>query len=87
MPDLRADRCAPTEPLGQRLDPTDYGWHRPDRTAGLQPPPVSPSTQAFGDFARRAIKAQPGDYARIVLRDAALTTRPGPRGPLRVRHG
>ena len=69
-------RLCPTQPIGQRKDPTYYAWKRPDRTAGMRPPPGVTIEQAFGDFARRAIEAQPGDYARIVLRDALLTLAP-----------
>jgi putative flippase GtrA len=61
----------PDEPLGQRLEPTEYGWHSPDPSAGLDPPRGITPNEAMDDFARRAIKAQPVDYARTVLRDLA----------------
>jgi hypothetical protein len=66
-------RLCPREPVGERLDPTDYGWHMPDGTHGLTPPAGVSTNQAFGDFARRAIRAQPGDYLSIVARDVAMT--------------
>ena len=69
-------RLCPAEPVGHRLDPTQYGWHSPDGTAGLRPPPGVTLDGAFRDFAWRAIRAQPGAYVRIVLRDAALTLWP-----------
>lgn len=69
-------RLCPSRPVGQRRDPTDYGWHHPDSTAGLEPPPGVSIDAAFRDFALRAIRAQPGDYARIVLRDSLLTFAP-----------
>ena len=75
VPDYEQRLC-PSQPIGQRKDPTYYAWKRPDRTAGMRPPPGVTIEQAFGDFARRAIEAQPGDYARIVLRDALMTLAP-----------
>lgn len=69
-------RLCPAQPVGQRRDPTDYGWHHPDHTAGLDPPAGVSIDAAFRDFAFRAIRAQPGDYARIVLRDSLLTFAP-----------
>lgn len=71
VPDYERPLC-PAEPLGSRLDPTDYGWHTPDGTHGLRPPDGVTTDEAMHDFAVRAIKAQPGDYARIVWRDLAL---------------
>ncbi len=65
-------RLCPAQPLGERLDPTYYGWHHPDHTAGLHPPAGTSIYQVFSDFGRRAITTQPGDYVRIVLRDSAL---------------
>jgi hypothetical protein len=62
----------PVEPLGQRLDPTEYGWHMPDGTHGLEPPPGITPDDAMRDFAMTAIRAQPFDYARIVARDLAM---------------
>ena len=59
MPDYERPLC-PAEPLGERLDPTDYGWHTPDATHGLQLPPGVTYDEAMGDFAMRAIRAQPG---------------------------
>jgi hypothetical protein len=71
MPSYERPLC-PAEPLGSRLDPTDYGWHTPDATHGLELPPGVTYDEAMGDFARRAIRAQPGAYARIVARDLML---------------
>ena len=63
----------PEEPLGQRLDPTWYGWHDPDGEHGLTdlPAGITPD-RAMHDFAVRAIRAQPLDYARVVGRDFLL---------------
>ena len=71
MPSYERPLC-PAEPLGSRLDPTDYGWHTPDATHGLVLPPGVTTDQAMGDFGKRAIRAQPGAYARIVARDFML---------------
>jgi hypothetical protein len=71
MPAYERPLC-PAEPLGSRLDPTDYGWHTPDGTHGLVLPPGVTYDEAMGDFARRAIRAQPGAYARIAARDLML---------------
>jgi hypothetical protein len=71
MPDYERPLC-PAEPLGSRLDPTDYGWHTPDGTHGLEPPAGMTPNEAMGDFAKRAIMAQPGDYVRVVARDVML---------------
>jgi hypothetical protein len=70
MPDYERPLC-PAEPLGHRLDPTEYGWHTPDASHGLTPPAGVTVNEAMHDFAVRALKAQPGDYARTVLRDVA----------------
>jgi 4-amino-4-deoxy-L-arabinose transferase-like glycosyltransferase len=71
VPDYEQPLC-PEEPVGQRLDPTEYGWHSPDSTHGLTPPPGTTVDEAEHDFAVRAIRAQPWDYTRTVLRDIAL---------------
>jgi 4-amino-4-deoxy-L-arabinose transferase-like glycosyltransferase len=63
----------PADPLGQRKDPTWYGWHSLDTVPRLQPPPGVSDDQAMRDFAVRAIRAQPGAYARAVGRDFGLT--------------
>lgn len=72
LPSYERPLC-PEEPLGQRLDPTEYGWHDPDGDHGLTdlPEGVTPD-EAMQDFALRAIRAQPGDYLRVVARDVAL---------------
>lgn len=61
----------PPEPLGRRKEPTHYGWHDP-RVARLDLPPGVSRDQALRDFAVRAIRAQPLDYARVVARDFVL---------------
>jgi hypothetical protein len=71
MPDYERPLC-PEEPVGHRLDPTQYGWHSPDASHGLTPPAGVTVDDAERDFARRAIRAQPWDYTRTVLRDVAL---------------
>jgi hypothetical protein len=70
MPDYERPLC-PAEPLGQRLDPTEYGWHTPDADHDLTPPAGISVDEAMHDFAMRAIRAQPWDYLRTVLRDVA----------------
>ena len=65
-------RLCPAQPLDERLDPTYYGWHHPDHTGGLHPPPGVSIYETYSDFAQRAIRAQPGDYAHIVVRDSVL---------------
>ena len=70
MPDYERPLC-PEEPIGERLDPTDYGWHSPDSTHGLTPPDGVSVDQAMHDFAVRAIQAQPWDYVRTAGRDVA----------------
>lgn len=71
MPDYERRLC-PAEPLGSRLDPTEYGWHTPDGTHGLEPPPGVTNDEAMRDFAVRAIRAQPVEFAEIVARDVML---------------
>ncbi len=67
----RQRRLCPTEPVGQRLDPTQYGWHDGPAKHFPTAPGVSPD-QALRAFAVRAMLAQPLDYARIVGRDFLL---------------
>ncbi len=71
MPEYERPLC-PAEPIGERLDPTDYGWHTPDATHGLVLPAGVTYDEAMGDFARRAIRAQPWEYVGIVARDLML---------------
>ncbi len=66
----------PPEPRGERLDPTDYGWFQRGTVARLEPPPGTTQSEALADFAERAVRAQPGDYAATVLRDLALLADP-----------
>jgi len=63
----------PDDPVGRRQDPTFYGWHDPTTTHALRPPPWVSDDTAMRDFAMRAIRSQPVDYARIVWRDFAMT--------------
>jgi hypothetical protein len=71
VPDYERVLC-PDDPLSNRRDPTWYGWHSPETVPRLHPPPGVTDEQAMHDFAVRAIKAQPGDYARAVWRDFRL---------------
>jgi hypothetical protein len=73
VPSYERTLC-PQEPVGQRLDPTWYGWHDPDGHHGLNdlPDGLTPD-QVMRDFAMRAIRAQPGGYAWAVGRDVLLT--------------
>ena len=72
MPDYERVLC-PGEPLGERRDPTQYGWHDRETVPRLDPPPGVTQQQAMRDFALRVIRAQPGDYARDVTRDFLLS--------------
>jgi hypothetical protein len=71
VPDYERVLC-PDDPLGDRQDPTWYGWHSLETLPRLHPPPGVSDEQAMHDFAVRAIKAQPADYLRDVARDFAL---------------
>ncbi|GIH09626.1 hypothetical protein Rhe02_76930 [Rhizocola hellebori] len=65
-------RLCPLEPLGQRHDRTDYyGWNGP----AVQVP--KNDNEILRTFARKAIAAQPADYAQVVLRDLAPHFIPG----------
>ena len=71
VPDYQRPLCPP-EPVGERLEPTEYGWHSPDAAHGLEPPAGITPDEAMREFAVAAIRAQPRDYARTVVRDFAL---------------
>ncbi len=71
VPDYERVLC-PDDPLGDRQDPTWYGWHSQETVPRLHPPAGVTQQQAMHDFAVRAIKSQPGDYARAVWRDFKL---------------
>ena len=71
LPSYEQTLC-PGEPLGDRFDPTWYGWHDPNTVHNLDLPPGVTAQQAMRDFARRAIESQPEDYLRVVARDAVL---------------
>lgn len=64
----------PPEPLGSRLASPSYLWYTdilgPD-AAWQKFSPVN--DKLAGDFARRTIRAQPGDFASLVLRDMGRT--------------
>ncbi len=65
-------RLCPAEPLGQRHDRADYyGWNGP----ALQVP--KDDNEILRTFALKAIAAQPGDYARVVLHELAPHFLPG----------
>jgi len=70
LPGYERPLC-PEDPLGSRQDPTYYGWHDP-QVLGLVTPAGVTQNQAMEDFAKRAIRAQPTDYAAAVGRDLAL---------------
>lgn len=62
----------PAEPVGRRRDATYYAWRDPRTVPQLRPPRGTTADEAMHEFARAAIRQQPGDYARVVLRDLAL---------------
>ncbi|MEJ5946689.1 hypothetical protein WDZ17_15425 [Pseudokineococcus basanitobsidens] len=63
----------PREPVGERRDPTDYGWYQIGEGAqSLAVPPGVDREEVLRDFARQALAAQPLDYAGVVLRDSVL---------------
>ncbi len=65
----------PPQPRGERLDPTNYGWYDVERggtAVSLDPPPGTTDDEALRAFAAAAVRAQPLDYAGVVLRDVAL---------------
>ena len=66
----------PTEPRGERHDPTYYGWDDQQTLPRLDPPSGTTENEALSDFARSAIRAQPGDYALVVMRDFTLNFDP-----------
>jgi hypothetical protein len=68
VPDYQRVLCPP-EPVGSRSDPTDYGWHDERTVYALDPPPGVRFDEATRAFAVTAIRTQPGDYLRTVLRD------------------
>ena len=68
VPDYQRVLC-PREPVGDRYDPTDYGWHDESTIPTLDLPRGVTHNEATRDFAVTAIRTQPGDYLRVVLRD------------------
>ncbi|HEY7042678.1 MAG TPA: phospholipid carrier-dependent glycosyltransferase [Nocardioidaceae bacterium] len=75
MPEYEAALC-PIDPLGERQDPTEYGWHDPTTIPALEPPPGVSDDEAMHAFATRAIRAQPLDYLRVATRDFAMNFYP-----------
>ncbi|WP_299036870.1 hypothetical protein [uncultured Pseudokineococcus sp.] len=68
-----AEVLCPPEPVGERRDPTDYGWYQIGVGAqSLVVPAGVDRADVLRDVARQAVREQPLDYARIVLRDVAL---------------
>src|SRR6266704_3233404 len=76
----------PRQPVARRTDGPTYIWGVNSPLKALPGPKFSPGTNATAmDFARRAIAAQPADYARTVLDDFWLTfswNRPDTRSSL-----
>src|SRR5205807_6192213 len=66
----------PPEPVGQRQDPTIYGWHDLETVPAMVLPPGVTADQAMRNFGMAAIKAQPWDYAKVVLRDIVMNFAP-----------
>ena len=66
----------PTEPLGQRRDPTYYAWRDARTVPRLNPPPGVTKDEAMHAFALSAIREQPADYARVAVRDFLLNFDP-----------
>ncbi|MBA2695845.1 MAG: phospholipid carrier-dependent glycosyltransferase [Actinobacteria bacterium] len=62
----------PREPVAQRQDSTYYAFHDPQTLPMLRPPPGVTTDQAMREFAIAAIRAQPLDYTRTVVRDFSL---------------
>ncbi|MGI8522997.1 MAG: hypothetical protein ACR2K3_06770 [Nocardioides sp.] len=72
----------PADPLGSRQDPTYYGFHDERTLPRLHPPAGVSQDAAMRDFATRAIRAQPADYAAVAGRDLAMAF----WSPLRTDH-
>jgi hypothetical protein len=68
IPDYQRVLC-PSEPVGERRDPTEYVFHDDDKIPALHPPPGTTVDEALREFAFAAIRAQPLDYAHVVVRD------------------
>ncbi|HYO33963.1 MAG TPA: glycosyltransferase [Nocardioidaceae bacterium] len=74
IPEYQRVLC-PREPLGERLDPTWYGWHDPV-VKSLNVPAGARESDVMREFAVTAIRSQPGDYLRTALRDFILNFDP-----------
>ena len=71
-PDERG--LCPDQPLGHRMSASLWIWQLGSPIQGMPDSRFSPETNALaGNFARRAILAQPLDYANAVLDSFALT--------------
>jgi hypothetical protein len=68
VPTYQRTLC-PLQPVGHRRDPTSYGWHDPDTVHALVLPAGVTLDAALHDFGVTAIRAQPADYAHVVVRD------------------
>lgn len=68
LPSYERTLCPISKP-DDRGDPTFYGFHAPYTIPRLRPPAGMTKDQVEHDFAMRAIRTQPGDYLRIVVRD------------------
>lgn len=75
VPTYERELC-PDQPIGQRRDPTYYGWHDTTTIPALKPPPGVTKNAALRDFALSGISSQPVDYLRTVVRDIALNFAP-----------
>ncbi len=75
LPTYEETLC-PRQPLGEREDPTSYVWHDPFALHAVVPPPGMTADEVAHDFAMRAIRAQPLDYARVAARDFVLNFSP-----------
>lgn len=67
----------PTGPVSQRPTANEAMWSRRlSPVVRLEPPPGSTRDDVAGDFAKRVIKNQPLDYARVVAGDLVRTFAP-----------
>jgi hypothetical protein len=71
VPSYERTLC-PADPVSERQDPTYYGFHDNRTLPRLNPPAGITPDEAMGDFATRAMRAQPADYAAIAGRDFAM---------------
>ncbi|WP_117212838.1 phospholipid carrier-dependent glycosyltransferase [Allorhizocola rhizosphaerae] len=77
-------RICPAEPVSERLGPDTYLWGGdPARLTDVYPGRAG--DDAYGSFAMKVIKHQPGDFARTVLTDAVHFVQPGWQGKPHTR--